>query len=50
VGTMYNYRLLRATTSLPMKVLGVAGVTLLSLLAYVIIAALVQALMRGGTA
>lgn len=50
VGTMYNYRLLRATTSLPMRVLGVAGVTLLSLLVYVILAALVQTLMRGGTA
>lgn len=49
VGTMYNYRLLRATTSLPMKVLGVTGVTLLSVLVYLVVAGLVQTLMGGGT-
>ena len=43
-GAMYNYRLLRANTSLPMKVLGIAAVTALSFLAYLVLAALFHVL------
>lgn len=49
VGTMYNYRVLRATMSVPMKVLGVAAVTGLSFLTYLVLAALFQVLVGGGT-
>lgn len=49
VGTVYNYRVLRANTSVPMKVLGVVAVTGLSLLTYLVLAALVHVLMGRGT-
>lgn len=49
VGTMYNYRVLRATTSAPMKVLGVVAVSGLSFLTYLVLAALIHVLMGKGT-
>jgi hypothetical protein len=48
VGTMFNYRILRATTSVPMKVLGVAAVTGLTFLTYLVLAVVVHVLMKGG--
>jgi hypothetical protein len=48
IGTVYNYRVLRATASIPMKALGLVGVTGLSFLTYLVVAALFQVLIRGG--
>ena len=48
VGAMYNYRVLRADTSITMKALGVAGVSVLSFLTYLVLAGLVQLMLRGG--
>ena len=44
IGMMFNYRVLRATTSTPMKVLGVVAVSGLSFLTYVVLVALFHVL------
>ncbi len=50
IGAMYNYRLLRANMSITMKILAIAGVTILSLLTYLILAALLHIMMGRGAA
>lgn len=44
VGTMYNYRVLRSSASMPAKVAGLVGVTAGSFLVYVVLVALFHSL------
>jgi hypothetical protein len=46
VGAMFNYRILRESSSIASKVLGVVVVSGLSLLAYVVLASMVQPLFK----